>query len=145
MKTINRITILLSVSLLFLLVNCKSADEEFVHESNIITEINCKVKHDGTSFTGEIYEYNANKELITGPFTQKDIEGGYGLILFSVSKSLQKHFDLSSVYLVANVGYDAFITPTLSGKHDITGDGIIVSVKSGVGTLRHYRVRGYYE
>ena len=82
---------------------------------------------------------------MSGEFTQEDIEGGYGLILFAIPKSLEEDVNLASVYLVATVTYDEFITPSLTGKHDITGEGIIISVKSGVGTTRRYRVRGYYE
>lgn len=146
MKRLNKIGILiLNISMAVLLWSCTDADNEFIHDTNLISQMVCKASHSGSEFRGTIYEYNKDQELMTGDFTQKDVEGGYGLILFAISKSLSDDVDLSDIYLRATVTYDEFITPSLSGKHDITGDGIIITVKSGVGTTRQYRVRGYYE
>ena len=147
MKVINKIGVwMLSVFMLTtLLQSCAKADDEFVHRTNTISQMICKASHGSGEFRGEIYEYNQNDELMSGEFTQEDIEGGYGLILFAIPKSLEEDVNLASVYLVATVTYDEFITPSLTGKHDITGEGIIISVKSGVGTTRRYRFRGYYE
>ncbi|MDD3038002.1 hypothetical protein [Bacteroides sp.] len=147
MKVINKIGIwMLSVFMLTtLLQSCAKADDEFVHRTNTISQMICKASHSSGEFRGTIYEYNKNDEIMSGQFTQEDIEGGYGLILFAIPKSLENDVNLTSVYLVATVTYDEFITPSLTGKHDISGDGIIISVKSGVGTTRRYRVRGYYE
>lgn len=127
-----------------LLQGCEKADDEFVHTTNTISQMICKASHTGGEYRGEIYEYNSKGEIVTD-FTQEDVEGGYGLIIFKVPASLKDDVDLSSVYLVATVTYDEFITPSLTGKHDITGEGIVISVKSGVGTVRNYRVRGEYE
>lgn len=124
---------------------CADADPEFVHDKNTISQMVCRALHGGGEYLGEIYEYNKAGELVTSQFTQEDVEGGYGLIIFNISKSLEKDVNLTNIYLVATVTYDEFITPSLSGRHDITGDGIIITVKSGVGTTRQYRVRGEYE
>jgi hypothetical protein len=129
----------------FLLQGCSSPDDEFVHSTNTISQLICTASHGSSEFRGNIYEYNANKEMVTGDFTQEEVEGGYGLITFVIPASLKDDIDLTSVYLTATLTYDEFITPTLSGKHDISGDGIIITVKSGTGTTREYRVRGYYE
>ena len=94
---------------------------------------------------GQIIEFNKDGEEVEGDFSQNDIEGGYGLILFEIPKTLENDVDLTNIYLMATVKYDAFISPSLSGRHDITGDGIIITVTSGVNTTRQYRVRGYYE
>lgn len=147
MKIINKIGVwMLSVfAVTVLLQSCAEADDEFVHSKTTISQMICKASHGSGEFRGEIYEYNKNDELMSDEFTQEDIEGGYGLILFAIPKSLEGDVDLTSIYLVATVTYDEFITPSLSGKHDITGDGIIITIKSGVGTTRRYRVRGYYE
>lgn len=148
MRTIYKIGILvLSISMAITLCNCADENDDyiFVHDTNTISQMICKASHSGSEFRGEIYEYNKDGEMIEGTFTQQDIEGGYGLILFVISKSLENDVDLSNIYLAATVTYDEFITPSLSGRHDITGDGIIITVKSGVGTTRQYRVRGYYE
>ena len=146
MKNINKIGVfVLSITIVILSWSCDSADKEFVHTKNTINKIFCKALQDGSEFEGKIYEYNKDGELMTGTFTQEDIEGGYGLVLFAISKSLADDVDLTNLYITANVSYDQFITPSLSGKHDISGDGMIISVKSGVGTERFYRLRGFYE
>jgi len=142
MKIINKI-IILSIALMFWA--CSEADKEFVHDSNTISQMICRATHGGSEFRGVIYEFDKNDNEVTGSFTQKDVEGGYGLILFEISKSLQADIDLTKIYLIATLSWDQFITPSLSGRHDITGDGIIITVKSGVGTTRYYRVRGYYQ
>lgn len=131
--------------IVILLLSCAKADEEFVHKTNTISQMICKATDRGGEFRGAIYEYNKNDELMTGDFTQEDVEGGYGLIIFTIPQSLENDVDLTNIYLTATLTYDEFITPSLSGRHDITGDGIIITVKSGVGTTRRYRVRGYYE
>jgi len=145
MKIVNKIGIILSVSLTILLGNCAKADKEFIHDSNIISQMECSATHGGSSFLGEIHEFDKNGNEMTGDFTQQEVEGGYGLILFQISQSLQDDVDLTNIYLVATLKWDQSITPSLSGRHDITGDGIIITVKSGVGTTRQYRVRGLYQ
>lgn len=124
---------------------CSKAEKEFVHSINTISQMVCKASHSSGEFRGDIYEYNKNGVIVSGNFTQEEIEGGYGLILFAIPKSLEQDIDLTNVYLSATLTYDEFISPALTGKHDITNDGIIITVKSGVGTTRQYRIRGYYE
>jgi hypothetical protein len=135
----------LSISITFLMGGCAEADKEFVHDTNTISQMICAASHTSSEFRGVIHEFDRNGNEVAAGFTQQDVEGGYGLILFEISQSLQEDVDLTNVYLKATVTYDEFITPSLSGKHDITGDGIIITVKSGVGTTREYRVRGYYQ
>lgn len=127
--------------------SCADVNEEyvFVHDTNTISQMICKASHSAGEFRGEITEFNKDGDIVEGEFTQEDVEGGYGLILFAIPKSLEEDVDLTSVYLVATVTFDEIITPSLSGKHDITGEGIIITVTSDVGTKRQYRVRGFYE
>ena len=145
MKTINKTVILLSVAISLLMWNCTEADKEFVHDSNIIDKLICKATKDGTEFTGVITEYDKNGDIVTYEFEQKDIEGGYGSVIFEIPDVYTNELDLENVYIVASVSWDQSITPSLSGRHDITGDGIVITVKSGKGTKRNYRIRGYYE
>jgi len=148
MKIVHKIGILiLTVSMAISMWSCADVNEEyvFVHDTNTISQMICKASHNAGEFRGEITEFNKNGDIIERNFTQEDVEGGYGLILFAIPKSLENDVDLTSVYLIATVTYDEFITPSLSGKHDITGEGIIITVKSGVGTTRQYRIRGFYE
>lgn len=125
--------------------SCEDADDEFVHDSNTIAQMMCSVSHSGSQIKGTIYEYDKDGNLLNEGFSKEQAEGGYGIIVFKVPASQAEDFDLSNVYLSASLTYDEFVTPTLSGRHDITGDGIIFTVKSGTGTLRQYRVKGEYE
>lgn len=127
--------------------NCAKENEEYiyVHDSNLITQMICKASQNSGEFRGEVYEFNKDGVMMKDKFRQKDVEGGYGLILFPISKSLEKDIDLSSIILRATVTYDEIITPTLSGRHDISGEGMIITVSSGEGTKRQYRIRGYFE
>jgi hypothetical protein len=146
MKTINKIRLLIvSLAMTMVLWSCTEADPEFVHDTNTISQMVCRSSVGGSDNLGTIYEYDKDGERVVGAFTQNDVEGGYGLILFPISMSLQNDVDLTNIYLRATVTYDEFIIPSLSGTHDITGDGIIITVKSGIGTTRQYRVRGFYE
>ena len=145
MKIMKNIGLILTASLAMLLCNCVEADKEFVHDSNTISQMICRASHGSSEFRGEIHEFDKNGSEVSSGFTQKEIEGGYGIILFEISKSLQDDVNLSNIYLIATLTWDQSITPSLSGRHDITGDGIIITVKSGVGTTRQYRVKGDYK
>ncbi|MDR0333237.1 MAG: hypothetical protein LBI15_07195 [Dysgonamonadaceae bacterium] len=148
MRTIYKIgTLALTVLMTASLWSCADVNEEFVfvHDTNTIEAMFLSASHAGSAFTGEIHEFNKAGELIKGAFTQQEVEGGYGLIIFRIPRSLENDINLSNVYLRANVTFTVFIAPGLSGRHDITGDGIIITVTSGVGTTRQYRVRGVYE
>jgi hypothetical protein len=148
MKTIHKIgalfpTVLITISLW----GCAKVNDEFVfvHDTNTIEAMFLSASHSGSIFAGEIHEFNKDGEIMEAPFTQQEVEGGYGLIIFRISKSLENDIDLTNVYLRANVTFDVFITPSLSGRHNVTGDGIIITATSDVGTRRNYRVRGLYE
>lgn len=146
MKRIKNLNLLfVAILSVFLFGNCSKPNDEFVHTKNTISQMLCKNIQATDGFRGDIYEFDKDGKLIEGNFTQEDVEGGYGLILFSIPKTFEDDVDLKNVFLVATLTYDEFVEPTLSGRHDITGDGIIITVKSGVGTTRQYRVRGYFE
>jgi hypothetical protein len=139
-----KFSIIISVFMSVMLWSCAEADQEFVHDSNIITQMICRASHGSSEFRGEIFEFDKNGDELPGGFTQEQAEGGVGLIIFKVSKNLAEDVNLSNIYLIATLTWDQFITPSLSGRHDITGEGIIITVRSGVGTTRQYRVRGEY-
>jgi len=146
MKNIKKISLFFCVcSMTVLLWNCAKADKEFVHDSNIISQMICKAAHGSSEFRGVISEFDKNGNPLADKFEQKDAEGGYGIIMFEISKSLQDDVNLENIYLVATLTWDQSITPSLSGRHNITGDGIVITVKSGVGSERQYRIRGIYK
>ena len=145
MKMIHKTGFLLCVSMTVLLWTCVKADKEYIHDSNTISQMICKASHGSSEFRGVIYEYDKNLNPITGEFTQQDVEGGSGLIIFEIPESLKNDVDLTNIYLVATLTWDQVITPSLTGRHDITGnEGVIFTVKSGVGAKRQYRVKGSY-
>ena len=127
-----------------MLCSCQEADEEFVHDTTTISQITCRASVGGAEFIGTILEYNQNGTLVEGEFTEADVAGGYGRIYFEIPFTLQDDIDLTRVLLTANLTWDQFITPHLGGRHDITGEGIVITVKSGIGTTRSYRIQGEY-
>jgi|SRR5690606_2016029 len=138
-----------SIALLFVMVvsACEKENEEFIfaHENNLISQLIASVSHSGAEFRGEIHEFNRDGERMESSFTLEEVKDGYGLILVPISKSLEKDVDITNMYLRATVTYDAIISPSLSGRHDISGEGLIITVTSGERTKRQYRIRGYYE
>jgi len=128
-----------------MLWGCTESDKEFVHDSNTIAKLVCRATHDATPFEGIITEYDKSGTTAKDEFEQKDVEGGYGMINIEIPERFKDEIDLQNVYLYATLSWDQSIMPTLSGRHDITGDGIVVTVISGVGTKRNYRIKGFYE
>lgn len=132
--------------------SCEKADPEFVHTSNFITAMVCMNGRtaDALSIDGVIYEYDKDGNLLEPGFTPEQAEGGSGVIVFEVGQHDREDFDLTKVYLRATVTWDEFIYPSLSGLQNILADeenpnGKIIAVKSGIGTVRKYRIVGYYE
>lgn len=123
----------------------ENPDYIFTHDDNLIHQMIGKAAHGSSEFMGQITEFDQDDQVMEGDFSQPDVEGGYGLILFPIPKSLENDVDLTRMYLKATVTYDEMITPSLSGRQDISGEGMIITVTSGEGTTRQYRVRGFYE
>lgn len=147
----NIIAILLTVLTLGM-NSCVEADPEFVHEDNFISAMVCMSGRTNASPTlnGTVYEYDKNGMILQEGFTAEDAAGGSGVIVFIVDRENHDKFDLTDVFLRATVTYDAFIYPTLSGKHNIlvteeNPEGKVFAVKSGTGVVRKYRVMGIYE
>lgn len=132
------------------LCGCQEADPEFVHINNLISQLVARGERAGTDFIGSIYEYDANGQLLPPDFKAADAEGGSGVIVFVIPASEKETIDLTKCYLRATLTYDEFIYPTMSGRHNIlvteeNPNGKVFAVKSGVNTVRKYRVMGIYE
>ncbi len=136
--------------------SCEKADPEFVHTDNFISAMTCENYSDHenplySSLDGKIYEYDKDGNLLTGDFSKEEAEGGSGVITFIVPIEKSKYFDLTSVFLRATLTWDESITPSLTFKrHNILVDeehpeGMVIAVKSGVNTVRKYRIMGIYE
>lgn len=131
---------------------CADADPEFVHTTNFISAMELRNGRtaDAAVIYGTINEYDRNGQILPVGFAPEDAEGGSGVIIFSVPQSQKDDFDLTSCYLRATVTWDEFISPSLSGLKNIlvtdeSPEGIVIAVKSGIGTVRKYRIMGYYE
>jgi len=152
----NNISFIVMAMLSLVFIGCEKADPEFVHTDNFISAMTCENFSDKTnpnykSIDGVIYEYDKDGNLLSGDFTREQAEGGSGVIAFIVSPEDRKVFDLTSVFLRATLTWDEVITPSLTYKrHNILvdeehPDGMVIAVKSGVGTVRKYRIMGIYE
>lgn len=134
------------------LTGCEEAGENFVHTNNLISAMVCENArtNDAKTINGTIYEYSKDGALLQEGFTAEDAEGGSGVIVFVVSPEERKDFDLTCVYLRATTTWDEMITPSLSGTHNILvddehPDGMVIAVRSGIDTVRKYRIMGIYE
>lgn len=147
MKNKFKYTSLALLSMLIALVTggCHEADPEFVHTDNLINQLFMMTTLQGTQHSFTIDEYDANGVLVTENVTAERVDGGYGMAHIEFPISSMDEIDLQNVYLAADVSYDVIITPSLVGLHDISGDGITVSVKGGNGKVRKYRIYGSFE
>ncbi|MDE5595400.1 MAG: hypothetical protein K2I89_07505 [Muribaculaceae bacterium] len=148
MKNIIKITLNVAAVLLVnsVLGSCHEADLEFAHNDNLIHQLSMmKSAQQDTPIYFTITEYDGDGNEITGDITPENVAGGYGMACVHVPFNLYDEVDLHKVYLSAQVTYDAIITPGLTGLHDITGEGIVVSVRAGNGKTRKYRIYGQFD
>lgn len=124
---------------------CREADPEFVHTDNLINQLFMMTTLQGQQHSFTIDEYDAEGNKVDGKVTAEMVAGGYGIAHIEFPLSQFDEIDLTKVYLSADVSYDVIITPGLQGVHDITGDGIVVSVRGGNGKVRQYRIYGDFE
>ena len=146
MKNIFKTVLIAMVSLVFTgaFSGCHEADPEFVHTDNLITALYMSTTLQGTQYSFTIDEYNADGQLVTENITPGSVAGGYGIAHIEFPVSQMEEIDLTKVYLAANVTYDVIIKPGLSGTHDISGEGIVVTATGGDGKARKYRIYGNF-
>lgn len=148
MKNIIKLTLKAAAVLLVtsVLGACHEADPEFAHNDNLIHQLSLmKSSQQDNPIYFVITEYDADGNEVTGDITPEKVAGGYGMACASIPFNLYDEVDLQKVYLSAQVTYDAIITPGLTGLHDISGEGIVVSVRAGNGKFRKYRIYGQFE
>lgn len=146
MKNIFKTVLIAMVLLVFAgaFSGCHEADPEFVHTDNLITALYMSTTLQGTQYSFTIDEYNADGQLVTENITPESVAGGYGIAHIEFPVSQMEEIDLTKVYLAANVTYDVIIKPGLSGTHDISGEGIVVTATGGDGKARKYRIYGNF-
>lgn len=146
------IFILASLLLVLGLQGCAKADPNFVHDDCFISQLIANGTRSGsiTDFIGTIYEYDKNGQLLEPGFTPEQAAGGSGVITFIISPEDADKIDLTACYLRATLTFDEYITPSMSGRHNIlcteeNPEGKVFTVRSGENTVRKYRVMGVYE
>lgn len=138
------------IALVNVFTGCAEAGDEFAHPNNLISDMRVKSNTGADGIPGEIFEYNANGELV--PPDQVSIEtvqGGYGRIVFELDP--EDNVNPERCYLSASLTLSEIIKPGLNGLTNITNrdaegvaQGIEITVTSGIGTTRKYTVVGYY-
>lgn len=106
---------------------CQKADSEFLHTDNTITSISISP--------------------VTSPITtsiQGDINQETGEIDFAIPKRVADYYDLTSLRVKANVGYDVEITPSLSGAKDLSGYYEITVTATMTGESKKYTLHARY-
>lgn len=148
----NLIFILVTAAVVTGFASCAEADEDFVHDNNLISVMRLSMTPSTDGMAGVITEYNAAGEVVSGEaLTAKAVQGGYGTIEYILPRKFIGSYNLEDCYLTASLTYDETITPPLS-RHNITNrdaegvaQGIEITVTSGIGTIRRYKVIGYFE
>lgn len=119
--------ILLSGLLLASLPGCGKVGEDYLHDNCEITSI------DITNFGFQI------SHTVSGQINQET-----GEILFPIPKILKKQFDITKLRVRANIGYDAIISPSLSGLKDLSEAYPVTVTATMTGRTKQYTLRAYY-
>lgn len=144
------ISIIASLLILFGLQGCAEADPNYIHDDCFISQLIARGSRAGTDFIGKITEYDKNGNELPEGFTKEEAMGGSGVITFIIAAEDAEEIDLTNCYLRATVTYDEYITPTMSGTHNIlvseeNPEGKVFVVRSGENSFRKYRVMGIYD
>ena len=73
------------------------------------------------------------------------IDNEAGTIKFTVPKAKRKDIDISEVKLRATVGFDAYVTPVLTGIHDLSEPFDITVTQKTTGEQKSYTLSASYE
>ena len=73
------------------------------------------------------------------------IDNEAGTIKFTVPKAKRKDIDISEVKLRATVGFDAYVTPVLTGIHDLSEPFDITVTQKMTGEQKSYTLSASYE
>lgn len=110
-----------------LAVSCGKADDEFTHDDATISAIYLTPASGSSSIS------------IAGV-----IDNEAGTITFTIPKAQRKKVSISEVKLRANVAYDAFITPSLSGVKCLDEPIDITVTAKMTGRTQNYTISAVY-
>lgn len=124
-KALSLIAILLGA---VLVSGCVKPDPEYTHDHYTISAIYLQpaVSSQSISIQGTI-----NKET--------------GDILFTIPKEIRKSVDITQVKLRANINYDAFIEPPLTGIKDLSSPMEITVTARMTGNSKKYTLQAAYQ
>ncbi|WP_290540963.1 hypothetical protein [Alistipes sp.] len=106
------------------LTSCAEAEDEFLHTDSAILSIEILPAGGGMGIAGVIDETT-------------------GEIFFPIPKQLREKYDVTSLMVRANVAYDTFIYPSLSGLKDLS-DPLEIRVTAGDKGSRTYTLWAFY-
>ena len=112
---------------LLLMGSCAKPSEEYIHDNCEITAI-------------EIANYNQPiNYTIPGKINQET-----GEIVFPIPKNRKEYFDLTKLYVRANVPFDAIISPSLTGLKDLSEVRKVTVTATMTGKKKEYTLLAYY-
>ena len=85
----------------------------------------------------------AEDEFIHTDSTINSIEKTTGEIFFPIPKQLREKYDVKKLMVRANVAYDTYIYPSLSGLKDLS-DPMEIKVRAGDNGSRTYTLWAFY-
>lgn len=111
-----------------LVSSCAKADQNYVHTDSRIITIEIQPDGGGTPIMGVIDE-TTNE------------------IFFPIPRRFRDAYDVTKLMVRAELPYDAYITPSLSGDKDLSdGDNRFeIRVMAGDGSWRKYTLWAFYE
>ena len=122
MKLRKYLAVLAVAAFASLATSCAEAEDEFIHTDSTINSIEIQPAEGGIA--GIIDETT-------------------GEIFFPIPKKLREKYDVKKLMVRANVAYDTYIYPSLSGLKDLS-DPMEIKVRAGDNGSRTYTLWAFY-
>ena len=122
MKLRKYLAVLAVAAFASLATSCAEAEDEFIHTDSTINSI--EIQPAGAGIAGIIDETT-------------------GEIFFPIPKQLREKYDVKKLMVRANVAYDTYIYPSLSGLKDLS-DPMEIKVRAGDNGSRTYTLWAFY-
>ena len=123
MKLRKYLAVLAVAAFASLATSCAEAEDEFIHTDSTINSIEIQPAG-GAGIAGIIDETT-------------------GEIFFPIPKQLREKYDVKKLMVRANVAYDTYIYPSLSGLKDLS-DPMEIKVRAGDNGSRTYTLWAFY-
>ena len=124
MKLRKYLAVLAVAAFASLATSCAEAEDEVIHTDSTINSIEIQSAEGGAGIAGIIDETT-------------------GEIFFPIPKQLREKYDVKKLMVRANVAYDTYIYPSLSGLKDLS-DPMEIKVRAGDNGSRTYTLWAFY-